>query len=386
MTGVSTGPVDAELAAPLRLHEPSRAGALRARPGSARAVPDRPGCSCTSTVYFHRTVRAIDLDLEEVFAPSIRAIHGEGNPLDDLGAYVALEEYALLHQASLWAAGASLDPSPSAGSGRVTPEVGRLWRGILLRNPSWHAVAESAPRLPVRRHARGCRGRAARCAAGLPRRCRLDRWRRRRRIRARHPHRPGRSRRAAAEPTPRPRQPGSSRDATARSMRRSSTTCCSGCPRSSSPVAPTSAHRRPPTDRSERSSGVESGAWPTPPVPSSFGTRASVPCRGSTAFDSTLPTTSCRSGGAVQMETGRCRRRAALLGLRLVRWPGHPGATSRSGRMSWRAGGSSTSASGSGLCGIAAMQAGASAVTATDIDPFAAAQHPAQRPGQPPAA
>ena len=95
-----------------------------------------------NTVYFHRTVRAIDLDLEEVFAPSIRAIHGDGNPLDDLGAYVALEEYALLHQASLWAAGASLDPSPSAGSGLVTPEVGRLWRGILLRSPSWHAVAE----------------------------------------------------------------------------------------------------------------------------------------------------------------------------------------------------------------------------------------------------
>jgi hypothetical protein len=95
-----------------------------------------------NTVYFHRTVRAIDLDLEEVFAPSIRAIHGEGNPLDDLAAYVALEEYALLHQASLWAAGRSLDTRPAPGSGCVTPEVGRLWRGILLRSPSWRAIAE----------------------------------------------------------------------------------------------------------------------------------------------------------------------------------------------------------------------------------------------------
>jgi hypothetical protein len=95
-----------------------------------------------NTVYFHRTVRAIDLDLEEVFAPSIRAIHGEGNPLDDLAAYAALEEYALLHQASLWAAGRSLDPDPAPGSGCVTPEVGALWRGILLRNPTWRAIAE----------------------------------------------------------------------------------------------------------------------------------------------------------------------------------------------------------------------------------------------------
>jgi hypothetical protein len=95
-----------------------------------------------NTVYFHRTVRAIDLDLEEVFAPSIRAIYGAGDPLDDLAGYVALDEYALLHQASLWAAGRSLDADPGAGSGCVRPEVGRLWRGILLRSPTWRAIAE----------------------------------------------------------------------------------------------------------------------------------------------------------------------------------------------------------------------------------------------------
>ena len=36
-------------------------------------------------VYFHRTVRAIDLDLGEVFGPSIRAIFGDGSPADALG-------------------------------------------------------------------------------------------------------------------------------------------------------------------------------------------------------------------------------------------------------------------------------------------------------------
>ena len=51
-------------------------------------------------VYLHRTVRAIDLDLEEVFAPSIRAVFGDGSPAERLGAFADLDEYALLHQAA----------------------------------------------------------------------------------------------------------------------------------------------------------------------------------------------------------------------------------------------------------------------------------------------
>ena len=46
-------------------------------------------------VYFHRTVRAIDLDLAEVFGPSIRAIFGDASPADALAAYADLDEYAL---------------------------------------------------------------------------------------------------------------------------------------------------------------------------------------------------------------------------------------------------------------------------------------------------
>jgi HD superfamily phosphohydrolase len=42
-------------------------------------------------VYFHRTVRAIDLDLAEVFAPSIRAIFGDGSPAEQLGSYADLD-------------------------------------------------------------------------------------------------------------------------------------------------------------------------------------------------------------------------------------------------------------------------------------------------------
>jgi len=97
-------------------------------------------------VYFHRTVRAIDLDLAEVFGTSIRAIFGEGSPAERLAAYADLDEYALLHQAARWARGESVsrtgDQPAQPGDGRVTPAVAEAWRAILLRQPQWRAEAE----------------------------------------------------------------------------------------------------------------------------------------------------------------------------------------------------------------------------------------------------
>jgi hypothetical protein len=93
-------------------------------------------------VYLHRTVRAIDLDLEEVFAPSIRAVFGDGSPAEHLGAFADLDEYALLHQAAGWARGEHLSPTPVPGDGTVTPEVADGWRAILLRRPRWRTERE----------------------------------------------------------------------------------------------------------------------------------------------------------------------------------------------------------------------------------------------------
>jgi hypothetical protein len=93
-------------------------------------------------VYFHRTVRAIDLDLAEVFAPSVRAIFGDGSPVERLAAYADLDEYALLHQAARWARGESVADAPAGGDGRVTAAVGEAWRAILLRQPRWRAESE----------------------------------------------------------------------------------------------------------------------------------------------------------------------------------------------------------------------------------------------------
>src|SRR5439155_768298 len=78
-------------------------------------------------VYFHRTVRAIDLDLAEVFAPSIRAIFGDGSPADQLAAFADLDEYALLHQAARLARGESVADRPTDGYEQVQPAVAEAW-------------------------------------------------------------------------------------------------------------------------------------------------------------------------------------------------------------------------------------------------------------------
>jgi HD superfamily phosphohydrolase len=93
-------------------------------------------------VYFHRTVRAIDLDLAEVFGPSVRAMFGAASPVEQLSAYADLDEYALIHQAARWARGDAVADAPVDGDGRVTPAVARGWKAILLRQPRWRADAE----------------------------------------------------------------------------------------------------------------------------------------------------------------------------------------------------------------------------------------------------
>ena len=97
------------------------------------------------SVYFHRTVRAIDLDLGEVFQPAIEALFGDDSPADRLGDYVDLDEYALLHQAARWARGEDViadGATGSPGGGKVAASVAAGWRGILLRRPGWRAEAE----------------------------------------------------------------------------------------------------------------------------------------------------------------------------------------------------------------------------------------------------
>ena len=145
LTGVTVGPVDAE-----RL----RRYAFISERGLTLYEPGLPALEMFLTarsfmyqqVYFHRTVRAIDLDLADVFGPSVRAIFGAESPADRLAAYADLDEYALLHQAARWARGedvlAGSHVRPIPGDGRVSGEIADAWRAILLRRPNWRAEAE----------------------------------------------------------------------------------------------------------------------------------------------------------------------------------------------------------------------------------------------------
>jgi HD superfamily phosphohydrolase len=141
LTGVSVGPVDVER---LRRYAfVSDAGLTLYEPGlGALEMFLTARLFMYQQVYFHRTVRAIDLDLAEVFGPSVRAIFGDGSPSDRLSDYADLDEYALLHRAALWTRGEEVASAVSPGDGRVTPDVAEAWRAILLRRPRWRADGE----------------------------------------------------------------------------------------------------------------------------------------------------------------------------------------------------------------------------------------------------
>ncbi len=147
LTGVSVGPVDVER---LRRYTfVSDRGLTLYEPGLAALEMFLTARQFMyQQVYFHRTVRAIDLDLAEVFGPSIRAIFGTGSPSERLAAFADLDEYALLHQAARWARGEDVVEAGSGSAGaepgdaRVSGAVAATWRAILLRRPNWRAEAE----------------------------------------------------------------------------------------------------------------------------------------------------------------------------------------------------------------------------------------------------
>jgi HD superfamily phosphohydrolase len=144
LTGVAVGPVDVERLrrytfispAGLTIYEPGLA-ALEMFLTARRFMYQQ--------VYFHRTVRAIDLDLAEVFAASIRAIFGDGSPAERLGEYADLDEYSLLHQAARWARGEDVvadGATPVSADHLVAGPVAEGWRSILLRRPNWRSETE----------------------------------------------------------------------------------------------------------------------------------------------------------------------------------------------------------------------------------------------------
>ena len=81
-------------------------------------------------VYFHRTVRRIDLQLREVFRPTIDLLLG-GNPLERLDRYQTLTEWSLLSDVQRWSLG--------EGDGERR-ELGEAWADVVARRLKWKLI------------------------------------------------------------------------------------------------------------------------------------------------------------------------------------------------------------------------------------------------------
>lgn len=87
-----------------------------------------------SQVYFHRTVRRIDLQLREVFRPTLEILLG-GNPLEHVDRYLTLTEWSLLSDVDRWA---------GAGEDDRRRELGEAWAAVVARRLKWKLIYQGS--------------------------------------------------------------------------------------------------------------------------------------------------------------------------------------------------------------------------------------------------
>ncbi len=83
------------------------------------------------TIYFHRTVRALDLALEELFAETMRELFPH-NPIERLDEYLNLTESSFLVDVARWR---------QAANPRLK-RLGERWRDLLERHVAWKMACE----------------------------------------------------------------------------------------------------------------------------------------------------------------------------------------------------------------------------------------------------
>lgn len=83
------------------------------------------------TIYFHRTVRALDLSLEELFPRTMPHLFTE-NPLENLEAYRDLTESSFLVDVGRW----------TGSEDQSLRELGQEWRQVLCRQTGWKMAVE----------------------------------------------------------------------------------------------------------------------------------------------------------------------------------------------------------------------------------------------------
>jgi HD superfamily phosphohydrolase len=83
------------------------------------------------SLYFHRTVRAIDLTLVDLFKPTLQILF-PWNPMEHLDRYRKLTEWSLLEEVDDWMSDA--DPAKR--------RLGELWQAVLERRVQWRMACE----------------------------------------------------------------------------------------------------------------------------------------------------------------------------------------------------------------------------------------------------
>ncbi|MBW2636807.1 MAG: HD domain-containing protein [Deltaproteobacteria bacterium] len=79
-----------------------------------------------ANVYFHRTTRALDLHLQEIFRDTMNLIMS-GNPLDNLEEYLGLDEWSLHNEVTSWL-------KEKRGKKKI---LAREWEKLYLRQVKW---------------------------------------------------------------------------------------------------------------------------------------------------------------------------------------------------------------------------------------------------------
>ncbi len=85
-------------------------------------------------VYFHRTVRRIDLHLRPVFAATCEGLLPSGNPIDHLDQYLYLTDWSLM---------AEVDRLQRRPATPREVEMGRRWEAVTSRRLPWRLVFEA---------------------------------------------------------------------------------------------------------------------------------------------------------------------------------------------------------------------------------------------------
>jgi HD superfamily phosphohydrolase len=127
--GVSTGPVDV----PRIIHYSfisERGLTLHSHAAEALYMFLNARLYLYHQVYFHRTVRRIDLQLREVFRPTLDRLLG-GNPLQHLDGFQALTEWSLLSDVDRWANG---------GGDAEQRTLGEAWAAVVARRLKWRLI------------------------------------------------------------------------------------------------------------------------------------------------------------------------------------------------------------------------------------------------------